>query len=160
MPIHPELNFIPGTKETHPRPPHGTFVEASIRDLHRFIVKRRQVLANDPEHLARFNRQTERYTLYRLLDRIFDDMILFSNYGPKDSWKYEPEVQTALFRVTEAIRDAYDGQGIDFNDESTLENLQRAIADMFRRGFFPHHVATLIETEIVQPLREMKRKKK
>ena len=159
MPTHPELNFIPGTKESHPRQPHGTFVEASILDLNLFIVKRRQALAEQPGQLTCFNNQVERYTFYRLLYKVFDDMIIFANYGPNDNWKFRPEVQTALFQVTETIRDAYDRHDYEF-DKTTLDNLQLAINNIFARGVSPQHVALLIQKEIIPPLKKMSSKKK
>lgn len=160
MPIHPELNFIPGNAQTHTVKPHGTFVELAIRDLNTFTKERsRQLQGKEKEgDLKRMKGLLGRYTLYRNLDSFYDAMGVLGKYPPpKDQWRFDPTVETSFFHVTEALRLGHDRGKILVNEQLRAQLVQ-AIQEKFARGFSTEHVAILINTEIAGPLLHMAQK--
>ncbi len=154
VPIHPEFNFIPGTKETHPQSPHGVFIECAIRDINRFRlgVNKRFIQPQQAADKAALNAKMERYLLYRTLDQMFDHF-LRTPLGPKEAWKFDPAVQTAIFHLLEYVKKIANKRPIN---DAMVQGLLRDVIGKFVRGFSASHVATLLETEMVKPLAKQK----
>ena len=107
LPIFPEGNFIPGNKETHSQPPHGTFIELKIYDSDKFSKKIKTKLFSDQNHKLRekLTKDLSYFELYKKLDETFYDVLFGANYtGDKKNWPYSPKIQTAVFKYLEAMK--------------------------------------------------------
>lgn len=73
---HPEVNFVPGTKESHPYPPHGTFVEFSIYNSQRLVDYISKKFANNPRKRDELMAKFRSFEICNLVDKIFDKIFL------------------------------------------------------------------------------------
>lgn len=125
-PIHPEVNFIPRNNNPDGSTPAGTFIELGIVSPPRlFNYIRRQ---NNP----RVEKATSRMLVYQMLDRIFDTAVRYFITEGKMGL-YTPEVQTALFRLTEQYRELATRLGLQvaYNNQ---EGFTQQILVIFERN--------------------------
>lgn len=157
-PVHPEVNFIPGTEQTHRRPPHGTFVELHIYDINRLKIAVGAAFRDDPGELARLNLLIDRYLLFRELDKIFDEVITGSNFAVSrvnvevGDMIMNPVVQSAFFRAMEALEEAHYRGAINAFE---VTDLKASIFEAFARFTSPAWVANYIDNEITAVLERM-----
>lgn len=98
--IHPHFNFIPEGKTSDGKV-KGKYLEVAIFDLERYWQQLR--LNRGDRGAEAMVGAIERYQLVRALDALFDDLIN-QDYGDRSNLVHQAEVQTALFRCTEAVR--------------------------------------------------------
>lgn len=99
--IHPQLNFIPEGAGGPPGKVRGKYIEFIIFDLQRFHDQWNR--EHSPEETARVVPKITRYYMYRVLDDLFCRIVLLGSYNTQLHLD-TPEVQTAVFHITEALR--------------------------------------------------------
>jgi hypothetical protein len=128
MPAFPEGNFIPGDKETHPRPPHGTFIELKLKYPDKFRRKLEKELSEKEQQT--FKADLDKYELYKKLDEMFYDILFSVRYpGTKSQWPMKPDFQSAVFRTLEAVKNACE-RGAFTAEDRTLDSITDTIIDM------------------------------
>lgn len=98
-PVHPSLNFIPDAEQNGKDKPAGTFLELKIMHPARFAKH------IESQHDARTTKLFERFRLMHSLDVFFTRLFYITAQDQeKAQLLFDPEIATALFRITERIR--------------------------------------------------------
>lgn len=103
VPVHPQVNFIPGNKETHPKSPHGTFLEFMIYDEQKLYAAAKKKFASSEEELGKFFVGLKELLVLERLDLMYDDIVMYSNFGNLDQEKYTAQFQSAFFLLLNEI---------------------------------------------------------
>ncbi len=117
-PGHPELNFVPGTKESHPNPPHGTFVEFSIADSKKFVDNIAKKFSNNPRKRDELLSKFRSYEIYTLVDGLYDR--LFLAFVQKTQGRGEPELIGKICLTLEKFRQITEKFGLTI-DPAAME---------------------------------------
>ncbi|MEK7673155.1 MAG: hypothetical protein AAB373_04690 [Patescibacteria group bacterium] len=72
---HPEVNFIPGNKDTHQKKPHGTFLEFNIGNEARLKHAIMRRFKGDQSKINELLAKLRSYQINQLLDKIFDHIL-------------------------------------------------------------------------------------
>lgn len=130
-PIHPEMNFVPGNRDTHAEPPYGTFVEMTIHDLDALHGKMRQKLQGNQAALAAFERKLKSYSIYKKLDELYAEVAFATSYGPADQFKFSEEVQSSIYNLLETLRKAWESGAVSIKDENILRQVKSGLKQAF-----------------------------
>ncbi len=116
-PVHPEVNFIPGTPATHSRPPHGTFIELELYDPEKLKIFMNTKLSEDPVALKQFEKKLVYFQLLKILDDLFYDIILHHiGYQPIEASYFDSRVTTLLYRHLEKLRVLHSERGFSLEE--------------------------------------------
>lgn len=126
MPIHPELNFIPGTPGTHERKPHGTFLEFDVYDLHKLLATCERRFAEDPDKLQEMKQMIYQLMIHRRLDHMFDETVFLQDYSLGQGLLWVDGAQGVIYRTLESLRKAMDVGVVDPQDPPDLRIALRA----------------------------------
>lgn len=102
IPIHPELNFIPGPIDQFPQVPHGTFIENDIYDPIQVRAAIMDKFSDDPKQEQQLMDKVEQFELYRVLDGLFDRILL--NHHQISRHRPLPGVMTMVFVTMDDVR--------------------------------------------------------
>lgn len=125
-PIHPEVNFFPGTPATHEREPHGTFLELDIHNLEKLRAAMEKKWQHDQDKLAETGRDWKDYVIASVLDRMFDETLFRSEFA-RDERILHPKITTAITRALYLLGDAMERGKVAPNDLPNLAMPVRAV---------------------------------
>lgn len=156
MPTHPEFNFVPGDRETHPRPPHGTFLEMQIYDpekLRQWFIRQGRSGSMSKEQVDQVTANLDEYLHCMELDYLYTDLALSLPWGPRENWKLDKDVQTAIYQLVETISEAWERGAINLTKERA--RIQQQVMGKVGRSFSPQHLALLIKSELTDPISQL-----
>lgn len=145
---HPEVNFIPGKKDVHPRPPHGTFVEFSIADVDKLVSAITKRFADNPWKKNRILQEVRSYQIYDLVDRMFDRILLI--YIQKAEQKPKPESFGKVCETLEKFRQVMERCG----DVIEPEVFQAAVGRSILRAVSHQDMIDRLQREVIAPMEE------
>lgn len=144
---HPEVNFIPGRKDAHPRPPHGTFVEFSIVDVDKLVGVIMRRFADNPRKKNQLLQEVRTYQIYDLVDRMFDRVLLI--YIQKTEYKPKPESFGKVCETLEKLRQIMERYGDVIEPEVFLTAVERAIL----RAISHQDMIARLQREVILPMK-------
>lgn len=156
IPVHPEFNFVPGDRETHPRPPHGTFLEMQIYDpekLRQWFIRQGRSGSMSKEQVDQVTANLDEYLHCMELDYLYTDLALSLPWGPRENWKLDKDVQTAIYQLVETISEAWERGAINLTKERA--RIQQQVMGKVGRSFYPQHLALLIKSELTDPIGQL-----
>jgi len=143
---HPEVNFVPGSKEKHPNPPHGTFVEFSIADRQKLANHIQRKFANDPRKRDVLMNKLRDFEIYSLVDTMFDKILIA--FMRKTRGTNDPEFLGALCLVLEKFRLVIEKLGLVI---SPLQIEQQIINIITQSSGTNEAIATL-QRDLIRPM--------
>ena len=150
-PIHPQINFIPGTKETHPQPPHGTFIELSIYNLEQLERKMKEKMRDDQPSLEAFKQKLAYFKILHELNSLFGRVIFWARQQQEQpSVELHQVVQSALFRFSEKTRLCYlkGDLPLDVMEKVFMEFGNRLVSEIKRHRKKPEFIAHFIDNYV------------
>lgn len=143
---HPEVNFIPGPKDIHPRAPYGTFVEFSIADANKLadhIVKR---FAGNPVKRAELLQRLRSYQIFAMVDDMFDKIVPL--YIHKTGGKFDENSLGQICVALEKFREIVE----KFGDQTKPSVLQNAITTIIMQSQNHDEMRDRLQNEIIRAL--------
>ena len=137
VPIHTQLNFIPCNKDTHPRSPHGTFLEFRIYDVNKLSKTAEKTFGKDARRMDSFNENLLELIVGERLDTMFDNLVLYTHYGRLDQSKFHPAFQTALYKLLKVVGLCIQGR---FLRDADLPRLEEHIKNSIKISNSPQEI--------------------
>lgn len=141
---HPEVNFIPGSKDAHPRPPHGTFVEFAIADVE--MLKGFVNQKYDGPKRDKLLQKIQSYELHKLVDSLYDRIFLF--YMQKVNGDFNSKSLSAISASLDKLLLILQKR----SDVIDITEFERAFAGIIMTSRSHEEMAQKIERELIATL--------
>jgi len=146
VPIHPELNFVPGSQADFPRVPHGTFIENRLYDGSRVRAAVMDRFQGDPVKERELMGKIDEYELRRVLDQSFDKVIL--DYSVVSQWRVSPGVGTMVFVLMDELRKKV-GVGLS-KREDVIDSMEAIMIAAVRSDKDPQRIVEKMYRDVKQ----------
>lgn len=143
---HPEVNFIPGRKDAHPRPPHGTFVEFSIADVDKLVRAITKRFSGDPWKKNQLLQEVRSYQIYAFIDEMFDKILPI--YIQKTQQKPSADSFGKICESLEILRMVMERLG----DVIEPEVFQSAVGHSILRAVSHQDMVDRLQREVIAPM--------
>lgn len=143
---HPEVNFIPGRKDIHPRPPHGTFVEFSIADVNKLVGTITKRFSGDLRKKNQLLQEVRTYQIFDFIDKMFDKILPI--YIQKTQQQPKPESFGKICEALEKLRQIMER----FGDVAEPEVFQAVVGHSISRAVSHQDMINRIQREVIAPM--------
>ncbi|MBP9770897.1 hypothetical protein KBC97_01915 [Candidatus Gracilibacteria bacterium] len=143
---HPEVNFVPGTKELHPNPPHGTFVELSIADSKMLVAHISRKFANNPRKRDELLSRFRSYEIYTLVDQLFDKILLA--FIQKTQGRGDAESLGKICLTLEKFRQVTEKFGLTIDPSS----MERSLVNIVVTSTNSREAMSRLQREFITPM--------
>lgn len=143
---HPELNFVPGRKELHPNPPHGTFVEFSIADSKKLVAHICRKFANTPRKRDELLSKFRSYEIYTLVDNLFDKILLA--FIQKTRGRGDAELLGKICLAIEKFRQVTEKFGLTIDPS----NMEKSLMNIVMTSTNSREAMSRLQRELITPM--------